>query len=97
MRNGAGRIGEKGEGIQKHELLATKTVGGCKAQREEQSHSVWCRVGHRLVGAGGGHFVSYMRVSPLCCTPEAKIILYVNCHLKIKKKTQNHFEKWKHS
>lgn len=42
----------------------------------------------RLLGFCGGHFVRYVNVESLCCTPESNIMLEKEKRSKVKSKTK---------
>ena len=33
-----------------------------------------------VLDLSGEHFISYIKVESLCCTPDTNIILYINCN-----------------
>ena len=62
----------------------------CKASHIFHKY-VWCQAGTRLTE--GDHFVSYISIWSLHCTPETNIILYVNYNYWIIKKYFQHQKK----
>lgn len=68
-----------GDGIQKHRVVAAEHPRGheCSSGTSQDCDYV-CDVRWALKFYWGGHFVGYIDVKSLCCTPAANLVLYVS-------------------